>query len=200
MIICANCGKELDVNANFCVNCGAQIVEVAEPEVIEPAEISLTEPDSFSDTENQTLSDDDKNFLDTTHRLLRWEQKAWKIGGTAYTILGAVFAGLYFLLGIIFAFVEPEFFVVFMLYSFLIGGSFIGVGIVSMQARKKVNYYINSLYNDIQPTVTRCSSVGMIVLCAIFNTIALVFFIINFTRMKSCGQRIAEITKTQQNQ
>ena len=98
MIICANCGKELDVNANFCVNCGAQIVEVAEPEVIEPAEISLTEPDSFSDTENQTLSDDDKNFLDTTHRLLRWEQKAWKIGGTAYTILGAVFAGLYFLL------------------------------------------------------------------------------------------------------
>ena len=85
MIICANCGSELSGSANFCANCGAQIVVEPVVEAVPVAEPVQEKPVASG------FSDEDKEFVENTRRLLRWEQKAWKITGIVFSIMGGIF-------------------------------------------------------------------------------------------------------------
>ena len=50
---------------------------------------------------------------------------------------------------------------------------------------KKVEYYQSTTDTDISIARTRCTSVGMMVFCILFNTLAAIFFIINFVKTKN---------------
>lgn len=175
---CPKCGNELIDGSNFCRFCGETLTQ-------------------GNDT------NEEQDFLDTTHRLLRWERKAWSIGGKFLIIFGIIFAAIYALFGFIgvFASVEDESAIalafVGFLYAILIGGMLIGLGIVNRIACDKIPRYLDSMYNDFKPTEDRCGSIGMIVFTYFFNNIALVFFVINFVRMKTNKALIQRILNRQ---
>ena len=186
MRYCSHCGSPLNAGAFFCHNCGTRLTAVV-PEAEEvpgagPAAGPV--PPVSRDREIQ----EEKEFLDTTHRLLRWEQKAWSISGKVILAVGIVFAVLYMMVGL-FALVEESVVgTVFLLYSLLFGGMLIAMGIVSLKAADKIPFYTDTLYKDFSHTDKRCNSIGMIVFCYFFNNIALIFFLINFIRMKCNAQ------------
>jgi hypothetical protein len=129
---------------------------------------------------------DEKKFLDDTHKFLRWERKALSISGKVMLIVGIAFAALFFLLGIILAAVESGAAgAMMLLYAVLYGVIFIGIGVVNLKAADKIPQYTDTLYKDFRAAYKRCTSIGMIVFNYFFNTIALVFFVINFVRLKS---------------
>ncbi len=179
---CPRCNNELDDGSNFCRFCGATL-----------------------DQSNDAREEQD--FLDTTHRLLRWERKAWSISGKVFLIVGIVFAAIFGLMALIGfgsinnAGVEDAFFaasgIIGFVYAIVFGGMFIAIGIVCNTASNKIPRYLDSMYTDFLPTRDRCGSIGMIVFTALFNEIALVFFIINFVRMKSCKNIINRILSRQ---
>ena len=176
---CPRCNNELDDGSNFCRFCGATL-------------------DQSNDAREE------QEFLDTTHRLLRWERKAWSISGKVFLIVGIVFAAFFGLLGFIALIAlmggdESAFVAAFvgLFYGILFGGMFIAIGIVCNTASNKIPQYLDNMYNDFLPTRDRCGSIGMIVFTALFNEIALVFFIINFVRMKSCKNIINRILNRQ---
>lgn len=59
------------------------------------------------------------------------------------------------------------------------------VTVINFMMIKKVEYYESTLYTDISIARTRCTSVGMMVFCILFNTLAAIFFIINFVKTKN---------------
>jgi len=165
MIYCTQCKAELADTAQFCHHCGAAVNALVPTQTIDPA------------------------FVEQTRRLLRWERKAWRITGTVYIILGIVFAALYSLIAVASMIdTDVELVVmgtVFIVYALIFGSMFIGLGVVNRVAAKKIDFYLNSIDGDFRPTYKRCSAVGMIVLCALFNSIAFIFFVINFANMKA---------------
>lgn len=175
---CPNCGNALNDGVNFCGYCGTTLTQ-------------------NNDTQQE------QEFLDTTHRLLRWERKAWSITGKALVIIGIVFAAIYALFGFLGAVMSIEDESAFVLsfvgffYAILIGGMLIGMGIVCRIAANKIPQYLDSMYTNFKPTENRCGSIGMIVLTALFNEIALVFFVINFVRMKTNKTLIQQILNRQ---
>ena len=54
------------------------------------------------------------------------------------------------------------------------------------------------IYKDARPVVKRCSSVGMIVLGAMFNTIAMAFIIVNFVLAKTKAPILQRVVERQQ--
>ena len=59
--------------------------------------------------------------------------------------------------------------------------------------KKKADEYREDLEHDPKPVIKRCGSVGLIVLAAFFNNLALVFIIINFVRTKTCRHIIDKL-------
>lgn len=186
-MFCTKCGKELENNAKFCVFCGEKIVGEQQEPVYEDKAAS----------EEEQIKEEQK-FLDETHRLMRWEKKAWSIAGNVFLIMGAIFAGLFLLLGIMFAFIEPAAALIFFIYAGIFGGMYIVEGVIGKKAAERIDFYLNSLYNDFETSRARCESVGMIVFGAFCNQIAMVFYIINFTRMKTNKEIIARINARMQ--
>ena len=64
-------------------------------------------------------------------------------------------------------------------------GKVVPVTVINFMMIKKVEYYESTLYTDISIARTRCTSVGMMVFCILFNTLAAIFFIINFVKTKN---------------
>lgn len=221
MRYCIHCGNPLNPGASFCHTCGAALkaivpeadeTPVATPVVeeipqVEPVEVCAAEPIAEEPVvvEEPAANEpvvlpaaydkdirDEKKFLDETHKFLRWEKKAWSIAGKVFLIVGIVFAALFFLLGIILAATEsPEVGIVFLMYALIYGVMFIGIGIVNIKAAGKIDQYTETLYKNFSLANNRCNSIGMIVFCYFFNNIALVFFVINFVRMK-CNKAMRE--------
>ena len=218
MRYCIRCGNALSAGASFCHSCGAALkalvpetdeTPVAAPAaapVVEtvfeaPAAEPVVEPVIEEPVAEEpvpvvipTHSDkdvlDEKAFLDQTHRLLRWERKAWSISGKVFLIVGIVFAALFFLLGILMIALSEgsevaAFGAVFFTYALVFGCMFVAVGIVNLKAAGKIPQYTDTLYRDFRAAHKRCNSIGMIVFGYFFNTIALVFYVINFVRMKT---------------
>ena len=143
---------------------------------------------------------EEKEFLEQTNRLLRWERKAWSITGKVTLILGIVFAALYFLLGIIFAAIGEDMAglsAVFFIYALFFGLMLIAMGIVNIKAADKIPQYTDTLFKDFRAAHKRCGSIGMIIFCYFFNSISLVFFVINFVRMKTNKDMINRILTRQ---
>ena len=91
MSYCTQCGQALNENAAFCCNCGAQTKPAAAPAAPIPV---------------QNTASQDNEFLETTHRLLRWERKAWSITSKFYIIFGSIFTAfwmLFLLIGLVIA-------------------------------------------------------------------------------------------------
>ncbi len=178
MKTCVNCFREFEDYASFCPFCGTS--ENGEKEF-----------------------NKEKELVNHFHRFLRYERTAWKINGIVFLVLAGLFALLDFifiLAGIgLLADGDDEgamligMGVVYLLYVVIFGAP----AIVSLKAMKRTEYYINSVYTDVRPTVDRCGSVGMIVFNAIFNSIALIFFIVNFVRVKSDSDIIQRIIARQ---
>ena len=178
---CPRCGNELNDGSNFCRYCGATI-------------------------EQNYEAKQEQEFMDTTHRLLRWERKAWSISSKVFIIFGIIAAALFGILAMISATgaasgYERAFFALYsglmFLYAIIFGVVYIGIGIIYRVASNKIPRYLDSMYNDFKPTVDRCGSIGMIVFTYFFNNIALIFFIINFVRMKTNKALIQRILNRQ---
>lgn len=187
MAYCQHCGKELVTGSVFCSYCGTPIAPAPVVPAPSPAD---------------TLAEE-QEFLDWTHRLLRWERKAWSIAGKVFFILGIVFAALFAILSIIFLALGEEFgfalgFVYFW-YAIAFGGMFVALGIVNKKAADKIPFYLNNLYTDFRYAYDRCGNVGMLVFCALLGTVSPVFFIINFVRMKA-NRKLIERIIARQNQ
>lgn len=193
MGFCRNCGKELPDESAFCNVCGTAVSS--------PAPKAESAPTTDLVPTATTISEE-QEFLDLTHRLLRWERTAWSIAGKAFLIVGIVFAALFSLLGfIMFAvgdYVTETLGVVYLLYGVLFGSMFIALGIVNRKAADKIPFYMNNLYTDFRYTYDRCGSVGMLVFSVILGAISPIFFIINFARMKANSKLIQQIIEHQQ--
>ena len=183
MKYCAQCGKEMIDEALFCPDCGAAVTNPA-PEAPAPAEVMISDADAQEEQE----------FLDMTHRILRWERKAWSISGKACLIIGIVFAALFMLLSLAFFAIGDEMAIAGVAYIFMglaYGAMFIGLGVISKIAADKTVQYLDRMYTDFRPTLDRCGSVGMLVFSALLGNVSPIFFIINFVRIKS-GRRVIE--------
>lgn len=208
MIRCPYCGVTLPDGSVFCGHCGGRMAAQApvQPQVPVQPQPAVAYPVQYAQTPVQPVpqptvsAEEAKEFVETTRRLLRWEAKAWKITGIVGIILAAVYAGLFFLCALILLAEDPGYgeFVT-------MGGMFIGyaiyflilllpIGIISLKSAEKISYYLNTIDQDLRPTVKRCGSIGMLVFTAIFNGVHLVFFIINFVRMKTNKKLIQAIT------
>ena len=195
MHYCTNCGQSLNEGVAFCCNCGAPVAAPTSAPVPAPA------PTVSADAE-------DREFLDTTHRLLRWERKAWSITSKFYIIFGSIFTGfwmLFLLIGLVIATdgdaYAGAFFSVFgFIYACIFGGSFLGMGIVGRKACQKIPQYLDTVYTDFSLAYNRCGSIGMLVFTIIFGGVHAIFFIINFVRMKSNRATIERIIRNQRAQ
>lgn len=186
MSFCSKCGNELKEGAAFCDACGAPVA-VSQPEpmqaeqVIE-SQVIPTEPVNAAD--NAEMYAEEKECLDNYYKLLKWERVAWSITGKVFLILGIILVGLFAMIAM-FAFAEEPILGGFMLvYAMVYGAIFFPFAIVNLKMVGKTQYYMDTLYTDIRPTVERCGSIGMIVLSCIFGVMSPVFFIINFARTK----------------
>lgn len=170
------------------------------PVIEEPAAgESQPEPDPVAVGGQDQQIKQERDFLDQTHRLLRWEKKAWTIGGTVFLIMGIALAVILCLVGVIFSIVidnpGPA---ILLIYAALVYGIvFIAVGIVNMKAAGKIPQYTDTLYKDFRAANKRCNSIGMIVFCYFFGSVPLVFFVINFVRMKCNKALIGRILARQ---
>ena len=191
MRYCIHCGREIAEGAAFCIGCGAP---VEAPAPVEP-------PIGCSAAEQE-----EREFLENTHRLLRWEHKAWSIASKAFLITGIAFAALYMTIGLIGAiaaavgddFVGGVFVFMGVFYAILFGGMFIALGIVSKKAAEKLPQYIDTVYTDLSLAYNRCGNVGMLIFNVLLGVVSPIFFIINFVRMKRNRAVIERILQNQQ--
>lgn len=180
MKFCNNCGKELLEGTLFCPECGAPV---------------MNETDADTSTDDFAIKQE-KECLDNFHRLFRYERTAWKI----FAIFWLIFAVFFLFFGIAFSALAvntTELLFVGVMYIFM-GLMYLPLSIISFCMTGKVKYYINTVYNDVRPTIVRCNSVGMIVLGALFNPIAMIFIIINFCRAKGSKYILERAAKRQQ--
>lgn len=132
-----------------------------------------------------STKEEQQALLDNIYARLRNERLCWKIFGFVW--MGyAIFFGLF---GLILLSENPAFLVMPIMY--------IPLSVISFKMIGKVDYYMKTLYTDCAPVVKRCSSVGMIVFGAIFNTIAMIFIIINFVNVTSNKKVLQDIKHNQ---
>lgn len=185
MAFCTHCGKALSDGANFCEGCGKAVYQEAPTHEVVPVTVPASE--------------EEQEFLTQTARLLRWERKAWSIAGKAYLIFGIVFAGIMMFFGILASLMAetPAPLVICMVYALFLGGMILAIGIVNRKAADRIVYYQERFDRDFKATYKRCDSVGMIIFCYFFNQVSMVFYIINFVRMKCNKALIRQIIDKQ---
>lgn len=201
MSYCIKCGRKIEENFAFCMGCGEPVKKEAPTT---PPQIEVLNPTTQHQTFNENPHQEESEFLDNTHKLLRWERKAWSIASKFWIIIGIVYAvifSLYVLLGISMSsqdyFLGGVFTGIGIFASMFGGGTFIAFGIISKKAAEKLQQYIDTLYTDLSISYKRCDNVGMLVFNIIFGVVSPVFFIINFVRMKSNREVIERIIKNQ---
>ena len=183
MRFCTNCGNPVEREQNFCAACGSPLSE-------------------NSSANGHLLIEQEQKFLDTTHKILRWEYKAWKICGVILTVLGCVLTAL-FLAVAVYAFVNTgrKWSLGLMLtgiaFAVYYGIPLLVVGVIQRKIAKKIPNCLNTMHLDFSVARMRCGSVGGLILAAIFCGIAFVFYGINFVRMKANKSIIERILERQ---
>ena len=198
MPFCPNCGKGLPTDAVFCPSCGSSL------EVNTNNDNSFNEQPACPPVAPSQYTDDGaarrQKLLDNFSLRLKWELKAWSIAEKVWCIMGGAFLGISLLMMIIgFANIgDPGMVALPMSFSYLfVGATYLGIGIVNSVLKSKVRKYMEGLYYDCGPAVTRGESIGMIVFNALFNTVALVFYLINFITVKEHRSEFEEIRRLQ---
>ncbi len=162
MKICQHCNSQMEDYASFCPYCGQR-----------------------SDSAPAGTGDAYEKAFHAFRRNLRHERKCWNIFGGVWIGFCAFFAGfslLYVVLGI--ALEEPvimAFAPVFLTYVAV----FLPLAIINLVMGKKITGYLDRLETDPAPAVDRCGGVWLIVMGALFNTIAMIFIILNFVHVKT---------------
>lgn len=188
-MFCTNCGKEIN-SGSFCPNCGTPVQGTTTTATV----VSV-----------QSNTDIEQAFLDTTYKMLRWERNLWKIEGIIFTICGALFAFIFLVMGMV-GFRDDGMHsdivvgAIFFVYAIVYGGLFLGIGIVNLVTASKAGPHLLNMHKNFAPTANRLESIGRIVYTAFFNNYALIFYIINFVRMKSNKATVESIIAKQQNQ
>ena len=198
MSYCVKCGKEIEKDAAFCTECGAP-VEKEIPTATEQNNVPVQSP-----TFNEEFDREEREFLDNTHKLLRWELKAWSIASKVWIIMGIIYAvvfSIYTIVGIAMSasdYFLGGFFIGFGTAAAILGGGmFIGLGIVSRKASEKLPQYIDTVYTDFSISYKRCGNIGMLIFNVLLGVVSPIFFIINFVRMKANRNVIERIMKNQ---
>ena len=213
-MFCNRCGRQIPDDAIFCSWCGETIVRVQETPFNEAPATEYNPPEptetpKAEDVQNEPPAADpdlheEQEFLDMTHRLLRWERMAWSITGKFALIFGSIASAVYVLLGIMAlssgdnTAENPG--MLFVMCGVFFALVLIPVGIICRISANKIPQYLDTMYYDFEKTEKRSGSIGMLVLTVLFNEIAFIFFIINFVRIKSNGKLIERIKARQKNQ
>lgn len=171
MKVCVHCNHTIEEDAMFCPHCGNRI------------------------------SDNSKEKATCLHHLrrnLRHERKCWNIFGgvwLGFSIFFFLFSLLYIGIGV--GLETPElalFSPIFFLYTIL----FLPIAIINLVMANKITGYLNKLDTDLKPAVERCEGIWLIVMGVLFNTIAMIFIIVNFVHVKSNRELLNEIVRDQQ--
>ena len=175
MKICRDCNAQIEDNVSVCPYCGAK-----------------------QTAENSTV-------LMTMMKFLQLEHFAWKFGA----IMAIVAVVIYIIAGITMmatgGFIAQRGgstesgMIVFAGVLYIIIGImvFIPIVIIGFMMLKKVEYYESVVYTDVSIARARLTSVGMIVFCAIFNTLAMIFYLINFIKTKNSAAELDRIEAEQ---
>ncbi|MBQ8000613.1 MAG: zinc-ribbon domain-containing protein [Ruminococcus sp.] len=132
-----------------------------------------------------STKEEQQALLDNIYARLINERLCWKIFGFVWIGYVAMFTFL--------AIVGAPEALPLLVYAIV----FAPLAIISFKMIGKVDYYMRTLYTDCAPVVERCSSVGMIVFGAIFNTVAMIFIIINFVNVTSNKKILEDIKRNQ---
>ena len=144
------------------------------------------------------IAEQDKNVLNTFKKFLGLEHFGWKFGAVMLLICSILMP----IIGIIMLTAgaavqnasQPTytggvpgypFVLMGVMYLVLTAVELIPCTVVSFIMLKKNEYYQSTIDTDISIARKRATSVGMIVFCFIFNTLAAVFYLINFIKTKS---------------
>ena len=209
MPFCNRCGHGVSTDATYCPSCG----EVFNQNANNTAYANQNQYNTY-DQYNQynqapprapyespeEASARRQRVIDNFYLRLKWEHKAWSIYGKVMTIFGAVCGGITLIsfIAMLFTFGEMATFWGLYAYLFFIYTIItLPVGIVSIIMTGKVKSYMDGLYYDCGPAVTRGESIGMLIFNYLFNTVALVFYIINFAHVKSHKSEFEEIRRLQ---
>ncbi len=153
----------------------------AEPEQTPVCVPAVSVASQYTQEAPSSTKEEQQALLDNIYARLKNERLCWKIFGFVWLGYAALFTVLAFAAFPI------------ILYNLL----FVPFAIISFKMIGKVDYYMNTLYTDCTPTVDRCGSVGMIVFGAFFNTVAMIFIIINFVNVKSNEKTLRDIKRNQ---
>ncbi len=178
MRTCEKCNGPLNEYMAFCPFCGAKVEMQEEQPMVAP-----TSPEPITK---------EGEFLQTTARILRWEQKTYFIYGKVATIFGAIVTGLYSLITFsCLAANDPTALPMFILTLAL--AYILFSGIVATTAAKKINFYLQTMHSNPTHMLKRCGSVGMLVFSFLLGGISFIFFIINFSRIENNHSTVQQI-------
>ena len=167
MINCPKCGMQIAETASFCSFCGERIAPVTKEDLTE------------------TLNIFKANF--------RREKISWMIAAiviTALTLLLTMLAFLMVAIGLSVA--DGEILtmgIVYLLYPIF----FAPIIVINWVMTVKAGRYESTVTDDPAGAVERAGNVGIIVVSALFNNIAMIFVIINFVYAKIHEKTIAKL-------
>ncbi len=207
MPFCNRCGHGIPVDATVCPSCG----EVFSVNTDNGAYNSQTHYNTYNQTpppprapyeSEEQAAARRQRLIDNFYLRLKWEHKAWSIMGKVMTIFGGVCAGisLICLIAAIASWSEMSaFFGAYAYVFFIYTIAVLPLGIVGIIMTGKVKKYMDGLYYDCGPAVTRGESIGMIIFNYLFNGVALVFYLINFIHIKCHKREFEEVRRLQLN-
>lgn len=167
MTNCPKCGTQIAETASFCSTCGERIAPVTKQDLTE------------------TLNSFKANF--------RREKISWMIAAIAITALTLLLTMLAFLMIVIGITTAEEALltmgIVYLLYPIL----FAPIIIINWVMTVKAGRYERTVMDDPVGAVERAGNVGIIVVSALFNNIAMIFVIINFVYAKIHEKTIAKL-------
>lgn len=182
MKTCFNCRYVNDDDACYCASCGADISSGALAE--------------------------EQRFLDDCRRSLNHERRALRIVGIVFTVIAAIIC-----LGLIAALigtlasvsdatdeaalVTTVSFIAITIDLFVYVPWLLVTGIVNLVSASRTEKAMDAVYTDLSAVVRRNGSVKRIVFGAFFNSIAMIFIIINFSKLKSNRALIERIIARQ---
>ncbi|MBQ7444840.1 MAG: hypothetical protein IJS71_02725 [Clostridia bacterium] len=209
---CHICGTANSNNASFCASCGSALGGDSYESVTYPA---------YSG--NSTLTSEEREVIEGMKRNFRREKKSFKIISIIGIVCLSIYACFVLLFAVLFILagnlgtwstssslnlanlssVDPgtagtyvvslAMIIYCIVYLVMLLPGFI-VGLV---AAKKIDYYLTTIDNDIEPSRKRATAVGMIVFSAIFNNIAMIFVILNFVYARRNAKVIESIINKQ---